>query len=414
MIPLIRPFAALRPQPQYAAQVAAPPYDVVSTAEARQLTAGRLWSFLHVSRPEIDLPEATDPYSPEVYVQGAANLGRMRETGVLVRDERPFYYVYRLTMGTHVQTGLVAAASVAAYESGRIMKHELTRPDKEDDRVRHIEALNAQTGPVLLVYPFSSEVDKLLRQVMAGPPVYDLEATGAVRHTLWVVRDEGIAESITRAFDAMQHLYIADGHHRSAAAARVAARRRAVGREDTPEPAYEYFLTVSFPHTEMQILPYHRLVRDLNGLSVSEFLDKVREHFTVEQSRQAIEPGERGRFGMYLAGQWYLLTQRPDRVLPSDPVERLDVSLLSRYLLEPVLSIHDPRRSHRIDFVGGIRGVKELQRRVDSGEMAAAFALSPTHIEELMAVADAGELMPPKSTWFEPKLADGLVSHVLD
>jgi uncharacterized protein (DUF1015 family) len=410
---LIRPFAGLRPQPRYAAQVAAPPYDVVSRDEAYQLAADKPWNFLHVSRPEIDLAEDVDPHGSEVYARGAANFRRMGEAGVLLRDDHPFYYVYRLTMGSHCQTGLVGVASVAAYESRRIVKHELTRPDKEDDRVRHIEALNAQTGPALLVYPFSSPVDRLLTQVTTESPVYDLEASGGVRHTLWVVNDGAVAEALTQEFDRLERLYIADGHHRSAAAARVAARRR-VGDRGEAERSHEYFLTVSFPHTEMRILPYYRLVRDLNGLSVAQFLERVREHFTVQEISQATDPGECSRFAMYVAGKWYHLTLYRDRIPAADPVQHLDVSLLARYLLDPVLGIDDPRRSPRIDFVGGIRGLEELQRRVDSGEMRVAFALHPTHVEELMAVADAGQLMPPKSTWFEPKLADGLVSHVLD
>ena len=412
MKPLIRPFAGLRPQPRYAAEVAAPPYDVVSTQEARALVAGKPWNFLHVSRPEIDLADGISPYSYEVYARGVANLQHMLEAGVLVRDAEPCYYAYRLTMGEHTQTGLVAAVSVAAYESGRVRRHELTRPDKEDDRVRHIDALNAQTGPVLLAYRQSPRAADLLGQATAQPPVHQLRAADGIGHTLWVVREQELIAALGHAFEAMEALYIADGHHRSAAAARVAANRR-TGYAEAGD-SHEYFLAVSFPHDEMRILPYNRLVRDLNGLSEAEFLGTVAKIVAIEPFGQPVAPAARGDLGMYLCRQWYRLRLPAHLAGSADPVERLDVQLLARHLLEPVLGIHDPRRDPRIDFAGGVRGLDELERRVNSGEMAVAFAMFPTAIEELMAVADAGRLMPPKSTWFEPKLADGLVSHVLD
>ena len=401
---LIRPFAALRPVREHAADVVAPPYDVLSTNEARTRADGRPWSFLHISRAEIDLPEGTDPCAAEVYTTAARNLQRMIDGGVLRRDEVPGYYVYRLVMGEHRQVGLVAAASVAAYDSNRIRKHEFTRPDKEDDRVRQIEALDAQTGPVLLAYDSDAAVDALLERVTQGAPAADLIADDGIGHTLWVVRDAALVGTITRAFDAMPALYIADGHHRSAAASRVAARR---GDADGS------FLTVIFPHNQMQILDYNRVVRDLSGMGVEQFLARVSAVFTVTPCTAAVHPQQSGEFGMYLPGQWYRLDIMAD-VVPADPVGRLDVSLLADNLLAPVLGITDPRRDTRIGFVGGIRGLGELERRVDSGEMAAAFALYPTRMEDLMAVADAGEVMPPKSTWFEPKLADGMVSLVLD
>jgi len=401
---LIRPFAALRPVSDHAADVIAPPYDVLSTDEARIRAIGRPWSFLHISKAEIDLPEGTDPYAAEVYAKAAHNLQRMIDDGVLVRDEAPGYYVYRLNMGDHRQVGLVAAASVAAYDSNRIRRHEFTRPDKEDDRVRQIEALNAQTGPVLLAYRSNAGIDTVLEQVTLEAPAADLIADDGIGHTLWVVRDATLIDTITRAFDAMPALYIADGHHRSAAASRVAARR---GDADG------VFLTVIFPHNQMQILDYNRVVRDLSGMSVEQFLARVSDVFTVTPCAAAVHPQRSGEFGMYLTGQWYRLVIKADAV-PAEPVGRLDVSLLADNLLTPVLGMSDPRRDTRIDFVGGIRGLGELERRVDSGEMAVAFALYPTRIEDLMAVADAGEVMPPKSTWFEPKLADGLVSLVLD
>ena len=405
-MPLIRPFTGLRPVEGRAEDVVAPPYDVLSTAEARLRATGRPWSFLHISKPEIDLPEATDPHAPEVYAQAASNLQAMLQQQILVRDTEPCYYVYRLQMGEHSQTGLVAAASVTAYDSNRIRKHEFTRPDKEDDRVRQIEALNAQTGPVLLAYESQPDVDALLEGVTTGVPDVDLKADDGIGHTLWVVRDPAMIERISRAFDAMKALYIADGHHRSAAASRVAA-----GLADKETAGW--FLTVIFPHRQMQILDYNRVVRDLGGLSTESFLARVAEHFQVTPAAAAVHPQGPGHFGMYLPGQWYQLAIPPEKI-PSDPVGRLDVSLLADQLLAPVLRIDDPRRDTRIDFVGGIRGLAELEERVDSGEMAVAFSMYATRMEDLMAVADAGEVMPPKSTWFEPKLADGLVSLVLD
>jgi uncharacterized protein (DUF1015 family) len=406
---LIRPFRGLRPAPGRAADVAAPPYDVLSSEEARVRAAGKPWSFLHISKPEIDLAPEIDIYSPPVYAKAAENLARMQGEGVLRRDERECYYAYRLTMGGHVQTGIVAAACVADYDSNRIRKHEFTRPDKEDDRVRQIEALNAQTGPVLLAYPSSAAADALIEAIAAGAPDSDLMADDGIRHQVWVLDDAARCAEITRCFDAMKALYIADGHHRSAAASRVAAARHKAGRET----AADYFLAVIFPQDQMKILDYNRVVKDLHGLDEAGLVERLRADFVVEDSPGRVHPARPGEFGMYLAGRWRRLTIKPERV-PDDPVDRLDVSLLSDHVLGPLLGIADLRRDKRIDFVGGIRGLAELEKRVDSGEMALAFALHPTRMDQLMAVADSNEVMPPKSTWFEPKLADGLVSHVLD
>jgi uncharacterized protein (DUF1015 family) len=405
---LIRPFAGLRPVPAHAEDVVAPPYDVLNSEEARQRAAGRPWSFLHISKAEIDLPEGTDPYAAPVYAKAAANLQKMLDAGVLKRNPQPAYYVYRLTMGEHVQTGLVAVASVAAYDANRIRKHEFTRPAKEDDRVRQIEALNAQTGPVLLAYKSQPDVDRLIASATSAPPEYDLMADDGIGHTFWVVDDAAVIDRLTAAFDAMPAIYIADGHHRSAAASRVAA---ALNRG--PEAMSSYFLSVIFPHNQMKILDYNRVVKDLNGLSKQALLEQLGADFDVSEQDSAVSPAGPGEFGMYLGGQWYRLKIHAGRI-PADPVGRLDVSLLANSLLEPLLGIHDPRSDPRIDFVGGIRGLGELEKRVDSGEMAVAFSMFPTSMEDLMAVADANEVMPPKSTWFEPKLADGLISHVLD
>ncbi len=411
---LIRPFTGLRPALNRAEEIAAPPYDVLSSEEARVRAAGKPWSFLHISKPEIDLPPGTDIYAPEVYAKAAENLGKMLAEGVLVRDALPCYYVYRLVMGTHSQTGLVAAASVADYDTNRIRKHEFTRPDKEDDRVRQIDVLNAQTGPVLLAYPSAPEVDAILQRASGGVPDADVVADDGIRHTIWVIRDGAVQKQITAAFDAMHALYIADGHHRSAAASRVAAARRAANPKHTGEESYNYFLSVIFPHHQMKIMDYNRVMADLNGMNAEQFLESISKNFSVQKSAAQAKPGKPGEFGLYLPGQWYRLQIRTDLIPVNDPVACLDVSLLQNHLIAPVFGITDPRRDKRIDFVGGIRGLAELEKRVDSGEMAAAFALFPTRMEGLMAVADANEVMPPKSTWFEPKLADGMVSHVLD
>jgi uncharacterized protein (DUF1015 family) len=402
---LIRPFAGLRPAGAHAVDVVAPPYDVLSSAEARVRAHGKPWSFLHISKAEIDLPESASPHDAMVYRTAADNLLRMINEGVLVRDPEPCYYVYRLRMGVHVQTGLVAAACIADYNTNRIRKHEYTRPDKEDDRVRQIEALNAQTGPVLLVSPSNEAVNTILAEVTRTGPEVDLVADDAIGHSLWVVRDQRLIGQITATYDVMPALYIADGHHRSAAAARVAASRPG-------DETAAYFLTVIFPREQMQILDYNRVVRDLAGMSPETLLSRISGSFTVAVSDQPVHPAGPGQFGMYLAGQWYRLTIHADLV-PDDPVSRLDVSLLADHLLGPLLGISDPRRDTRIDFVGGIRGLGELEQRVDNGDMAVAFSMHPTRMEDLMAVADAGQVMPPKSTWFEPKLADGLVSLVM-
>jgi uncharacterized protein (DUF1015 family) len=413
---LIQAFRGLRPAAGQAGAIAAPPYDVLSSEEARQRAAGKPWSFLHISKPEIDLPREVDPYAPEVYAKAAENLQKMLAAGVLVRDDAPCYYAYRLTMpgmggngGDHVQTGLVAAANVADYDSNRIRKHEFTRPDKEDDRVRQIEALNAQTGPVLLAYPASATADALIDAIAQGTPAADVTADDGIRHQIWVLRDAAKIAAITQAFDAMTALYIADGHHRSAAASRVAAARHQQGRQLSADS----FLSVIFPHHQMKILDYNRVVKDLHGLEESALVARLGAAFAVEESTGRVHPARPGEFGMYLAGRWRKLTIKPE-LIPDDPVESLDVSLLSNHLLGPLLGIADLRRDKRIDFVGGIRGLSELEKRVDSGEMAVAFALHPTRMDQLMAVADSNNVMPPKSTWFEPKLADGLVSHVLD
>ena len=406
---IIQPFRALRPAPGRAADVLAPPYDVLSSAEARVRAKGKPWSFLHISKPEIDLDAGIDPYDDAVYAKAADNLARMVAAGVLMRDAEPCYYVYRLTWRDKVQTGLAAAASIADYETNRIRKHELTTPVKEDDRVRQIEAIKAQTGPVMIAYPSAPDIDALLARASAGAPDVDVTADDGVRHQCWVITDDATIAALTAAFEALPAVYIADGHHRSAAAARVAkARGEPQGRLDGR------FLAVIFPHHQMTILDYNRVLKDLNGRSPEALLKELRMSFTVRLSDDEVRPNSRTEFGMYLAGHWYRLTLDADLFPLDDPIGRLPITLLSKNVIEPLFDIADQRKDKRIDFVGGGRGLGELARRVDSGEMAVAFALYPTQMDDLIAVADAGEIMPPKSTWFEPKLADGMVNLVLD
>jgi uncharacterized protein (DUF1015 family) len=407
---LAKPFRALRPQAEHAGRVIAPPYDVVSTAEARALAADRPEHFLHVSRAEIDLPDGTDPHADAVYARAAANFARMRADGVLVRDAQPSLYIYRLASATHTQTGIAVTASIAAYNAGRIRRHELTRPDKETDRVRHIDALNAQTGPVLCAYRTNPRLTGLIAEAARGAPLLSATDAGGVLHTIWQISTPADVARLAAAANALDALYIADGHHRSAAAARVAAARHA----DAAAPAsHDYFLTVAFPEEALEILDYNRVVADLNGAAPAEFLRRIDAVFDRREVGPGYKPAATHRFGMYIDGRWFELTLRAP-LETSDPVARLDVSLLHGKLIEPLLGVHDPRSDPRIDFVGGSRGLAALEARVDAGTAAVAFALDPTPIGELIAVADAGRLMPPKSTWFEPKLADGLIAHVLD
>jgi uncharacterized protein (DUF1015 family) len=411
----IRDFQALRPREDLAAEVASPPYDVLDSREARERARGKPYSFLHVVKPEIDLPEETDPYDGSVYLKGRENLDRMAADGVLIDDEEPGLYFYRQVMGDHSQTGLVACASIEDYENDRIKKHEHTRADKEADRIRHVETLNANTGPVFLTYPADREMNRLAEEIASSPPLYDFTADDGIRHTVWKVDGAGRIEKIQGIFTRLDRLYVADGHHRSASGVRVGQKRREANPNHTGDEEYNFFLAVLFPHDQLKIMDYNRVVKDLAGLSPDEFLQQIGRDFVVEPSpgNQPFRPAVLHDFGMYLAGKWYRLTARPGSFPDDDPVKSLDVSILQENLLAPILKIGDPRKDKRIDFVGGIRGLGELARRVDGGE-AVAFALHPTSIEQLMAIADAGLIMPPKSTWFEPKLRSGLLIHRLD
>lgn len=426
----IRPFAALRPKPELAARICELPYDVMSSDEARALASGNPLSFLHVSKPEIDLPVKTDPYSPAVYAKGKASLDALVAQGALRQDAKACYYLYRqiMPMGrggeveqsstmrgvgqearpTHCQIGLVAVASCEDYLKGIVRKHELTRPDKEDDRVRHIETLNAQTGPAFLIYRSVAAVDEFIAKRGAGTPDVDFTAADGVRHTAWAIGDADGERFLTAAFAAIPMLYIADGHHRSAAAARVFVNRDGAGHSG-------WFLSVIFADSQVQILPYNRVLKDLNGLSPEALLEKLDGVFIIGSPSPLGQttPTRRHELGLYLDGQWRKLTFRPRFAATTDPIERLDATLLQKYVLDPVFGIADPRTSKRVEFVGGIRGAAELQKLVDGKEGACAFLMHPTRVEDLMAVADAGGLMPPKSTWFEPKLRDAMFCHLL-
>jgi uncharacterized protein (DUF1015 family) len=407
----VRPFRALRPRPELAARVAAPPYDVISSDEARKMAEGNEISFLHINKPEIDLPPDVNLYDDRVYATGARNLRRFMGAGVFVREAEPRFYIYQQRMGGHVQAGIVCAASCQEYADGLIKRHEFTRKDKEDDRTRHTHELNANAGPVFLTYRKRPDIDAIVDSIRKGAPVYDFVASDGIAHTVWIVPVEQ-TEAIRAAFGRVPALYVADGHHRAASAARVGLERKASNPAHHGDEPYNYFLAVLFPHDQLRILDYNRVVRDLGGLSEKKFLEKVGERFTVAPAPEA-RPDAPRRFGMFLGGKWYRLEARPGTFAADDPVRSLDAAILQENLLAPVLGIADVRTDKRIDFVGGIRGLGELEKRCKEG-WAVAFALFPTSLDQLMSVADAGLVMPPKSTWFEPKLRSGLLVRTLD
>jgi uncharacterized protein (DUF1015 family) len=412
---VVRAFHGYRPQVEKAEAVASVPYDVINSNEARAIAKDNPLSFLHVVKPEIDLPEDVDSYDDEVYAKGRENLDRLISDGVLFREKQPALYLYQQQMGAHVQTGLVGLCSIDDYANDIIKKHEHTRAAKERDRIRHVDALNANTGPVFLTYKQRADIDAVIQNILIRQkPVYDFSANDGITHRLWIISESETIITLERAFAEISHLYVADGHHRSASAAKVGEMRRAANASHKGDEAYNYFLAVLFPDQQLQILDYNRVVRDLNGLSVASFLKALANVFTVEEKDSAFSPPTRHQFGMYVAGQWYGLSTRQITWDEDDPVDRLDVSILSKLILEPTLGIGDLRLDERIDFVGGMRGMDELSRRVDSGEMAVAFSLHPTSITDLMAIADSGNVMPPKTTWFEPKLRSGLIVNRLD
>jgi len=403
----VKAFRGVHPTPELAAKVASVPYDVVNAEEAAELAAGNPHSFLHVVRAEIDLPEGTDHYSAEVYAQSAKALATMRDDGVLVQDEERQLYVYELTMGGHTQCGVIVCCAVSDYEEGVVKRHEMTREDKLRDRVTLVDTLSANSGPVFLTYRDSDAVEALVAEARASEPLIDFTKENGNRHTIWTVP---IPAAMEEAFAQVPAAYIADGHHRAAAAAEVGAQRRDA-EPDADRAGSDWFLAVLFPASQMCIMPYNRVVHDLNGLSPAEFLEALSSVGEVSAGTAEV-PESRGSVGIYLEGQWHRLTWRDGVVDQSDEVGRLDVSVLQSRVLEPLLGIADPRRDERIAFVGGIRGIGELERLVDGGEAVAAFAMHPVEVEDLIAVSDAERLMPPKSTWFEPKLLSGLLVHV--
>ncbi len=409
---MLKPFRAHRPRPDLAAQVAAVPYDVVNTEEARALAQGNPHSFLHVGRPEIDLPDSVDIHDPAVYAKGVANLRALIENGTLFQDEAACLYVYQQRMGDHVQAGLVGLCSVEEYENGRIKRHEFTRKDKEDDRTRHVTEQAANAEPVFLAYRAVPYIDHIVNDIRKLPPAYDVVTPDGIGHTVWVVSGETVIYELVNLFNGVPALYIADGHHRTAAAIRYAQARRAATPGATGDEPFESFMAVVFPHDQLKIMDYNRVVKDLNGLTPDAFMGQVKEKFDVALTDDR-SPKAPATFGMYLKGSWYELKAKPGTYPANDPVRGLDVSILQENLLAPVLGIQDPRTDKRIDFVGGIRGMDELERRVKEG-YAVAFSLFPTSLDQLMSVADAGEVMPPKSTWFEPKLRSGLLVRMYE
>ncbi len=405
----IVPFKALRPQAQYAKQVASQPYDVLNSKEAKAEAQGNPYSFLHITKAEIDLPEGTDVHAPEVYEKAKDNLDAFMQREVLFKESKPCYYLYRLIMNGKSQTGLVCASSVDDYEDGTIKKHEFTRPEKEQDRINHITTTGAQTGNVFLAYKNVAELDQLFEKwETEKSPVYDFVADDGISHTIWIITDDKTIETITRIFDEkVEATYIADGHHRAASAAKV--RLLAAGNTE----GAAHFLTTLFPASQLYIMDYNRVLRDLNNLTKGDFLQKIEEKFEIRSNgKEAFSPRNLHEFGMYIEGEWYVLKAKQG-TYTDDPIGVLDVTILQNNLLDPVLGIKDQRTDNRIDFIGGIRGLKELEKRVDSGEMKVAFSLYPVSIQQLFDIADSGNVMPPKSTWFEPKLRDGLLTHLI-
>jgi uncharacterized protein (DUF1015 family) len=407
---IIYPFKALRPQPQFAKQVASRPYDVLNSAEARKEARGNPNSFLHVTKSEIDLSEKTDVHSQEVYDKAKENLDAFMHRGVLFREEKPCYYIYELVMNGRSQTGLVCASSVDDYEEDVIKKHEFTRPDKEQDRINHIRITGAQTGNVFLAYRNEEELDRIIESWKSTHnAVYDFIADDGITHRIWIINNNDIISQVTRIFAKnIPATYIADGHHRAASAAKV---RKELGNNITE--GAEYFLTTLFPASQLQILDYNRVVKDLNELDETDFIKKISKKFEVELADKPVYPAMMHEFGMYLPHQWYRLISKDGTYNDEDPIGVLDITILQENLLEPILGIKDQRTDKRIDFVGGIRGLGELEKRVNGGEMAVAFSLYPVSIEQLFDIADSGNVMPPKSTWFEPKLRDGLLTHLI-
>lgn len=411
----IRAFKAIRPIKELADKVAALPYDVMNSNEAREMVKGNPYSFLHIDKAEIDLDENIDLYDKRVYEKARDNLEAMIAKKVMIQDETPCMYIYRLTMNGRSQTGLVACASIDEYINGTIKKHELTREDKEQDRINHVDYCNANTGPIFLAYRNNEKVNEIIETwINSHKSEYCFETEDKITHEVWVIDDNDIIKNLEKTFVEIPNLYIADGHHRNASAVKVGLKRRTEKGKFTGNEEFNYYLSVIFPDNQLKIMDYNRVVKDLNGLSVEQFIEKIREKAKVKEMSDEYRPEKIHTVGMYLDGKWYSLEFKEELTNTDDPVAALDVSIMQNEILNPILGIGDPRTDKRIDFIGGIRGLSELVKRVDSGEMKVAFAMYPTSIDELMAIADAGKVMPPKSTWFEPKLRSGIFIHSLD
>ncbi len=411
----LKAFRAWRPVKEKAQLVASRPYDVLNTEEAKKEARGNPLSFLHVIKPEIDFPDSFDHYAPEIYQKGKENFQRLVDDNIIFQEDQESLYIYRLTMDGRSQVGIVGCAAVDDYFKDVIKKHELTRPDKEEDRKNHIRIGRMQAEPVFFAYPAVAKLDRLMIEVMQAPSEYDFTTQDGIQHEVWIIQDTAIINSIIAEFEKLPATYVADGHHRTAAAALVGKELRETDRRSSGNEEYNYFLAVHFPDNQLQIIDYNRVVKDLNGYSEEAFIEKLHDGFEIlEQSNTAIKPAQLHQFGMYLDGKWYLLKAKPHTYSDNDPIRVLDVTILSHQILTPILNIHDLRTDKRIDFVGGIRGLKELEKLVDKGEMKVAFALHPVTMKQLMDIADSGKIMPPKTTWFEPKLRSGLFVHTID
>lgn len=410
---ILKPFNAVRPKKEYASQIAALPYDVMNSREAREMVKDKPLSFIHIDKAEVDLPENIDIYSREVYEKASENLNSLSENGYYMQDEKPLLYVYRQIMDGRAQTGIVGCVSIDDYLNNVIKKHEHTIAEKEADRIRHVDVCDANTGPIFLTYKGNEIIDNIIRKYTSETPEYDFVADNGIANTVWVVSDSEDVALLSNAFADIEALYIADGHHRAASAVKVGLKRREQNPAYTGEEEFNFFLAVLFKSDELAIMDYNRVLKDLNGLNVNGLIEKLEEKFTVEEvGTTAYKPSEKHTFGMYTGGKWYALKAKESIIDENDPVARLDVSILQTNVIEPIFGISDPRTDKRIDFVGGIKGLKELERRAES-DMVLAFSMFPTTIDDLMSIADAGLVMPPKSTWFEPKLLSGLFVHKL-
>ena len=409
---IVRAFKGIRPVEELASKIAALPYDVMNSEEAREMVKGDKYSFLHVDKPEVDLDPSIDVHDKRVYEKARENLDKKIEDKEYIQDEKPCLYIYRQIMNGRPQTGLVFCASIDDYINNVIKKHEFTRADKEQDRINHVDHCNANTGPIFVTYRENKTVSEIINNWVQKKPVYDFVSEDGISHIVWVIDDESIVNEITTLFKGVENLYIADGHHRSASAVKVGIKRREEKPNYTGEEEFNYFLAVAFPDNDLMVMDYNRVVKDLNGLTVQELINKLQEKFVISESKEAVKPAKKHTYGMFVENKWYLLEAKDGIFNPKDPIDSLDVAILQKNVLTSILGIEDVRTSDRIDFIGGIRGLKELEKRATS-DMKIAFSMFPTEVSDIMSVADIGEVMPPKSTWFEPKLRSGLFIHKL-